>query len=101
MSPDSDVDILVIKSGVPHRRQLAQQIHQAFFGLAVPIDVIVVTPEDVRAFSNKVGTIITRSLWYTHLRASRSRRLPHPGLQARTRLGAPDRLIRRHWSRSL
>lgn len=62
IGPDSDVDLLVIKSGVPHRRRLAQQIHQAFFGLGVPVDVIVVTPEDIRAFRNKVGTIIEPAL---------------------------------------
>jgi predicted nucleotidyltransferase len=62
MGPDSDVDLLVIKSRVAHRRRLAQQIHQAFFGLGIPVDVIVVTPEDVRAFSNKVGTIIEPAL---------------------------------------
>jgi predicted nucleotidyltransferase len=62
MGPDSDVDLLVIKAGVPHRRRLAQQIHQAFFGLALPVDVIVVTPEDVRAFGDKVGTIIAPAL---------------------------------------
>ena len=62
MGPDSDVDLLVIKSGVPHRRCLAQEIHQAFFGLAVPVDVIVVTPEDICAFRNKVGTIIEPAL---------------------------------------
>jgi predicted nucleotidyltransferase len=62
MGPDSDVDLLVIKSGVPHRRRLAQQIHQAFFGLGVPIDVIVVTPEGVCAFDGKVGTIIEPAL---------------------------------------
>ena len=57
-----DVDLLVVKSGVPHRRRLAQQIHQAFFGLGVPIDVIVVTPEDIGAFQHKVGTIIEPAL---------------------------------------
>jgi predicted nucleotidyltransferase len=62
MGPDSDVDLLVVKSGVPHRRRLAQQIHLAFFGLGVPVDVIVVTPEDIRAFSHKVGTIIEPAL---------------------------------------
>lgn len=62
MGPDSDVDLLVVKSGVSHRRRLAQQIHQAFFGLGLPVDVIVVTPEDIRTFSNKVGTIIEPAL---------------------------------------
>ena len=62
LGPDSDVDLLVIKSGVPHRRRLAQQIHLSFFGLGVPIDVIVVTPEDIETYRDKVGTIIGPAL---------------------------------------
>jgi predicted nucleotidyltransferase len=57
-SPDSDLDLLVIKSGVPHRRRLAQQIHVGLFGIGVPVDIIVVTPEDVETFCNKPGSII-------------------------------------------
>lgn len=56
--PDSDLDLLVVKSGVAHRRRLAQEIHMSFFGLAVPVDVIVVTPEDLLAFGDKVGTVL-------------------------------------------
>jgi predicted nucleotidyltransferase len=62
MGPDGDVDLWVFESDVPHRRRLAQRIHQAFFGLAVPIDVIVVTPDDTAAFGGKVGTIIEPAL---------------------------------------
>lgn len=62
LGPDSDIDLLVVKSGVPHRRRLAQQIHLNFFGLGVPVDIIVVTPEDIKAFGDKVGTIIGPAL---------------------------------------
>lgn len=62
LGPDSDIDLLVVKSGVPHRRRLAQQIHLNFFGLGVPVDIIVVTPEDIKAFGDKVGTIIAPAL---------------------------------------
>lgn len=62
LGPDSDLDLLVIKSGVAHRRHLAQQIHLNFFGLGVPVDVIVLTPEDVEAYRNEVGTIIAPAL---------------------------------------
>ncbi len=62
VGPDSDLDLLVVKSGVPHRRRLARQIYRALFGIPVPVDVIVVTPEDVRAFQGKVGTIIDPAL---------------------------------------
>lgn len=59
--PDSDLDLLVVKSGV-HRRHLAQEIYRGLFGIPVPVDVIVVRPEDVRAFQGKVGTIIDPAL---------------------------------------
>lgn len=59
--PDSDLDLLVVKTGV-HRRRLAQQIYRSLFGIPVPVDVIVVTPEDVRAFRGKVGTVIDPAL---------------------------------------
>jgi predicted nucleotidyltransferase len=62
LGPDSDIDLLVVKSGVPHRRRLAQQIHLNFFGLGVPVDIIVVTPEDIKDFGDKVGTIIGPAL---------------------------------------
>jgi predicted nucleotidyltransferase len=60
--PDSDLDLLVVKAGVPHRRRLAQQIYRRLFGIAVPVDVVVVTPEDIQAFRDKVGTIIGPAL---------------------------------------
>ncbi len=59
--PDSDLDLVVVKSGV-HRRQLARAIHRSLFGIPVPVDVIAVRPEDVRAFQGKVGTIIDPAL---------------------------------------
>ena len=62
VGPDSDLDLLVVKSGVPHRRRLAQQIYLTLFGIAVPVDIIVVTPEDVQAFRDTVGTIIGPAL---------------------------------------
>ncbi len=58
---DSDLDFLVVKSGA-HRRRLAQQIYRSLFGIPVPVDVIVVTPEDVNAFRDKVGTVIGPAL---------------------------------------
>jgi predicted nucleotidyltransferase len=62
MGPDSDLDLLVVKAGVPHRRRLAQQIYLALFGIAVSVDIIVVSPEDIEAFKDKVGTIIGPAL---------------------------------------
>ena len=46
-SPESDLDLLVIKRDVSHRGRLAEKIHLNFFGLGVAVDVIVATPEDI------------------------------------------------------
>jgi predicted nucleotidyltransferase len=62
MGPDSDLDLLVVKSGVSHRRRLAQQIYRRLFGLTVPVEVIVVTREDVERYRDKVGSVIGPAL---------------------------------------
>jgi predicted nucleotidyltransferase len=62
MGPDSDIDLLVVKSDVTDRGKLAEDIHLTFFGLAVSVDVLVVTPEDIARYSDKVGTIIGPAL---------------------------------------
>lgn len=60
--PDSDLDLLVVKRGVEHRRRLAQLIYRRLLGVEVPVDVLVVTPEDVEEFRDKAGTIIGPAL---------------------------------------
>lgn len=60
--PDSDLDFLVIKAGVQHRRRLAQQIHGSLFGITVPVDIIVLTPEDIEAFAGQPGSIVAPAL---------------------------------------
>ena len=60
--PDSDLDLLVVKRGVEHRRRLAQRIYKRLLGVEVPVDVLVVTPDDIEEFRDKVGTIIGPAL---------------------------------------
>ena len=60
--PHSDLDLLVVKAGVTHRRRLAQQIYSRLVGVDVPVDVLVVTPDDIAAFGDKVGSIIGPAL---------------------------------------
>jgi predicted nucleotidyltransferase len=62
MGPDSDIDLLVVKSGVASRLHLAQAIYLHLFGIVVPVDIIVVTPEDIEAGRCKVATIIRPAL---------------------------------------
>ena len=61
LNPDSDLDLLVIKSGV-HRRRLAQAIYRQLYGVGYPVDVIVVTPDDVRKYGNNLALIIEPAL---------------------------------------
>lgn len=59
--PDSDLDLLVIKSGV-HRRRLAQAIYRHLIGVGFPVDVVVVTPEDVERYGDSIGLILEPAL---------------------------------------
>lgn len=60
--PDSDLDLLVVKAGVSHRGQLAEEIYVRLVGVPVPVDVLVVTPEDIERYRQSVGSIIGPAL---------------------------------------
>lgn len=60
--PDSDIDLLVVKANVESRRRLAHEIYVSLFGIAAPVDVIVVTPGDIEIYKDKLGTIIGPAL---------------------------------------
>ncbi|MEW6718345.1 MAG: nucleotidyltransferase domain-containing protein [Chloroflexota bacterium] len=62
LTPDSDLDILVIVRGPAHRRQLAQKIYRNLHGIGVPVDVVVVTEEDIANYGDKPGTILRPAL---------------------------------------
>lgn len=59
--PDSDIDLLVIKSGV-HRRRLAQAIYMSLLGVGRAVDVVVVTPEDVERYRDSPALVIGPAL---------------------------------------
>jgi len=58
MGSNSDIDLLVVKAGVEHRGHLAEQIYLHLPSVGIPVDIIVVTPEDIARFKDRVGTII-------------------------------------------
>ena len=62
LGPDSDLDLLVVKTGVEHRGRLAQEIYVKLFGIAIPVDVVVVTSEDLHLLKNNVGSFIPEAL---------------------------------------
>ena len=61
MGPDSDVDLLVVKSNV-HRRATAQMIEQSLIGINIPTDIIVATPEDIELYKDTIGLIYRPAL---------------------------------------
>ncbi len=50
--PDSDVDLLVIKSGTYNPRTVAADIYLKLYGVGQAVDLIIVTPEQVRELGN-------------------------------------------------
>ncbi len=61
MGPDSDVDLLVVKSGV-HRRELAARLYRELADLPVPKDIIVATPEDLERHRDTIGLVYRAAL---------------------------------------
>jgi len=59
---DSDLDFMVVKAGVLHRRRLPQHVYLALFGIPVPVDILVVTPKDIEVFRGKAGAVISPAL---------------------------------------
>lgn len=54
---DSDLDVLVIKTGV-RRRALAASIYRGLIGLGRAVDVIVATPDDIRQYGNNPSLVL-------------------------------------------
>jgi predicted nucleotidyltransferase len=62
LGPNSDVDLLVIKAGQVHRGQLTDEIYMNLWGVEYPVDVIVVSPEDVERYRNSPALVIAPAL---------------------------------------
>jgi uncharacterized protein len=62
--PDSDYDILVIKSGIENERKVAQAIYRIFVDIDTPIgvDIIVKTPENVEKNKQMVVSVVKEAL---------------------------------------
>ena len=61
MGPNSDVDLLVIKSGA-HRLDLTARIYRSMRGVGAAVDVIVVTPDDVERYRDSHPLVIAPAL---------------------------------------
>ncbi len=60
--PDSDADLLIVMPVTGSKRQQAVQIDLALQGIPIPIDLIVVTPDDVTKHRETTGTIICEAI---------------------------------------
>jgi predicted nucleotidyltransferase len=59
---DSDADVLVVMPVKGSKRKKANEIDVALVGIDLPVDVIVVTPEELEKHKNQIGTIIYPAL---------------------------------------
>ena len=62
MGPDSDIDLLVIKAGEFNRWQLTTAIYRDLRGKGAAVDVVVVTPEEVRLYRDSPYLVIQPAL---------------------------------------
>ena len=60
--PDSDADLLVVMRVSGSKRSKALEIDRALLDIRLAKDVIVVTPEEVERYQERVGTIIYPAL---------------------------------------
>ena len=61
MGPNSDIDLLVIKSGA-NRLELTGRIYRHMHGVGEAVDIVVVTPEDVERYRNSHALVIAPAL---------------------------------------
>ena len=59
--PDSDVDLLIVKSGA-HRRELSVRIRRRLYGVGAAIDIVVATPEDIERYKDSLGLVYKPAL---------------------------------------
>lgn len=62
LTADSDLDFLVVKSGSFKRRALAQEIYMNLFGMGIPVDIVIATPEEIEQYRGRVGGVIGPAL---------------------------------------
>lgn len=57
ITPDSDIDVLIVMPEGVHRRQTAQLLYRQITGLGIPFDIIVATPNDLQKYKDNIGLI--------------------------------------------
>lgn len=57
-SPDSDVDLLIVMSVEGSKRRKATEIDGALADRRIPLDLIVVTPEEFERARHQIGSVL-------------------------------------------
>lgn len=60
--PDSDVDLLLVKSGAQSTQDVEVRAYAALGGLAVPADILCYTPEEVERWNRARNHVVARAL---------------------------------------
>ena len=62
MGPNSDMDLMVVKSGEYHRGELTEEIYLNLFGIGQPVDIVVIAPGDIERYRNSLASVIRPAL---------------------------------------
>ncbi len=62
MRPDSDLDLLVVKSGDYHHIEMAQRIYMALHEPGFAVDITVATPEEVEEYRDDFCLVLYPAL---------------------------------------
>ncbi len=62
LGPNSDLDLLVIKSGKFNRDRLTTAVYRALRGVRAAVDVVIVTPEEVERYRDTPCLVICPAL---------------------------------------
>jgi predicted nucleotidyltransferase len=60
--PNSDVDLLVVKGGRFHRGRLIEAVYRRLRGAGAPVDLVIVTPEEIQQYRNDPCLVIAPAL---------------------------------------
>ncbi|MGD0899774.1 MAG: nucleotidyltransferase domain-containing protein [Thermoguttaceae bacterium] len=62
MEANSDVDLLIVKGGRFHRGRLTEAIYRSLRGTEAAVDVVVVTPEELRRYRDDPCLVVAPAL---------------------------------------
>lgn len=66
MTPDSDLDVLVVKSGDYRRTDMLHAIRRSLRGFPLAVDLVVATPDELEAYADSYALV-----YYPALREGR------------------------------